>query len=166
MKNKAKANMLRLIVSAIITNLCCCMADTNSLVFTPLKDNQWNHDDTLTFTIPPLGKEGENGISILIHTETYDYTNIAVNISISQDTILYNHHHEFILNECSPIKGIGERYDYTLPVTNIPLCDTLPTTITLTQQLNQRSLSGVREVGILISSPFQQSEETTWKVKW
>lgn len=166
MRNKAKTILQRLTVSAILTTLYCCMADTRHLSFTSIGIEGWNEQDTLTYTITPLRIKGESGISILFHTEGYPYENLSIGITISQDTLIYTQQLEILLNEHNKTKGIGQRYDYIIPVTNLTLCDTLSTSITLTHLLDKPTLTGIREVGILISKPICEKGETVWQVEW
>ena len=142
------------------------MDDVRSLTFNPIPAEGWHHADTLTYTIAPLDIQGKSGISVLLHTEDYAYANIALDIAIAQDTLLYSQRQEFTLDQCTPSKGIGRRYDYTLTITNIALCDTLPTTITLTHQLDTSPLCGIREVGIRINHLVHMPGEVVWKVDW
>lgn len=166
MRSKAKTWCI-LSVSALIAALCSCMADTRHLAFTSIGHDGWTHNDTLTYTIAPLPGVEQGGISLLLHTEGYDYENIAINVTIRQDTILrYSKLHTYLLPHNQPENGIGRRCDYTLPVGNIALCDTLPTTITLTHHLDQPTLTGIREVGIRLSAPLRQPGEPVWEVDW
>lgn len=143
------------------------MADTRQLSFIPIGHDGWAHTDTLTYTIAPMDYTKESGISLLLHTEGYEYKNIAIGITIRQDTtLLYHKQRSYLLSHNTPKNGIGHRCDYTLPIDNITLCDTLPTTITLTQQLDEPTLTGIREVGVRIGSPLHLSGEPVWRVDW
>ena len=169
MRSKAKAHKILLIlsVSTLLTALCSCIDDTRYLAFVSIDQNGWTHTDTLTYTIEPLGNVKRSGISLLLHTEGYAYENVALGITVEQDTtLLYHEQRSYLLKHQNPKNGIGRRCDYTLPIGNMELCDTLPTTISITQQLNQPSLKGIREVGIYISSPLHQPGEPVWKVDW
>lgn len=162
----SKASLL-LYLSVMIANLCSCIADTRHLSFLSIGKDGWAYTDTLTYTIAPLNHVEKSGLSLLLHTEGYAYENIAFDITIYQDTILIYHEQRSYLLEPNLVQsGIGRRYDYTLPISNITLCDTLPTTITIAQQLDQPILTGIREVGIHISEPLRQPGEAVWKVKW
>lgn len=154
-------------MSALTASLCGCMADTRHLDFISIGNDGWKHTDTLTYTITPLPEVELGGVSMLLHTEGYNYENIALNVTIRQDTILrYSKLHTYLLSHNQPKNGVGRRCDYTLPVGNITLCDTLPTTITLTHRLDQSVLTGIREVGIRIGAPLRQPDEPVWKVDW
>ena len=169
MKSKAKAHkiLLLLSVSTLLAALCSCIGDTRFLAFIPMGQDGWAHTDTLSYTAKPLGNVKRCGISLLLHTEGYAYENIAIGITVQQDTtLIYHEQRHYLLKYQNPKKGIGRRCDYTLPIGNMELCDTLPTTITITQQLSQPSLTGIREVGICISSPLHQPGEPVWKVDW
>ena len=167
MKSKANRTLHILSVSALLTVLCSCMADTRHLTFLSLGNEGWGYTDTLTYTIAPLSGIAESGLSILLHTEGYNYGNIALDITVCQDTtLLYHEQHSYLLEHNLPKSGIGRRCDYTLPVGNITVCDTLPTTITLTHRLDEPALMGVREVGILLSVPLRQPGEPVWRVDW
>lgn len=166
MRSKTKMRSM-LCISFLCAILCSCMTDTQHLAFIPVKDNGWAHSDTLTYTFTPLNDMTQGGISLLLHTEGYSYENIALDITIRQDSsLLYHKQRTYLLDYSLPKKGIGSRCDYTLPVGNITFCDTLSTTIVLTQCLDQAILTGIRGVGILISSPMQQPGEPVWRVDW
>ena len=167
MRSKAKRIWHTLSVSALTAALCGCMADTRHLAFLPIGHDGWAHDDTLSYTIAPLAGVEHSGLSLLLQTEGYDYTNIALDITVSQDsTLLLHEQRSYLLDHNLPKHGIGRRNDYTLPVGNITLCDTLPTTITLTHHLAQPQLTGIRSIGIRISKPIPKPGEPVWKVKW
>lgn len=156
-----------LFVSTVTVSLCCCMADTRHLDFIPIGYNGWGYRDTLTYTIESLHGMEQSRISLLLHTEGYSYKNFAIEVAISQDTaLLYFARHDYLLGRSQSKNGIGHRCDYTLPVTNVTLCDTLPTTITVTQQLDQPILKGIREVGIHIGVPLSQPDKPVWRVDW
>ncbi len=166
MRSKAKTWCI-LSVSALIAVLCSCMADTRHLAFTSIGHDGWTHTDTLTYTITPLSGTAQCGLSLLLHTEGYDYENIALDITVSQDTTLLLHEQRsYRLDHNQPKSGIGRRSDYTLPVGNITLCDTLSTLVTLTHRLDQPTLTGIREVGIRLSAPLRQPGEPVWRVDW
>ena len=165
-RSKASALNLALCASAILA-LSSCMADTQQLAFAHLEGEGWVRTDTLSYTLEPMSGVTESGISILLHTEKYEYGNIAFDITIMQDSaLLYHKQHDYLLEECRPQKGIGHRNDYTLPVGNVTLCDTLPTIVTLTQQLDHPHLNGIRKVGIRVSAPMSKPGEPVWKANW
>lgn len=167
MRSKAKRILYTLSVSALTAALCSCMADTQHLAFAPIGHDGWAHTDTLTYNVAPMSRTGQSGLSLLLHTEGYNYKNIALDITVSQDTtLLYHEQRSYLLNHNLPKNGIGRRCDYTLPVGNIALCDTLSTTIMLSHQLDQPVLTGIREIGIRISNPLRQPGEPVWKVDW
>ena len=169
MKSKAKAHkiLLLLSVSTLLAALCSCIGDTRFLAFIPMGQDGWAHTDTLTYTIDPLTGTSKSGVYLLLHTEGYAYGNIALDICIQQDTaLLYHEQRNYILAQGEPKDGIGRRCDYTLPVGNFTLCDTLPTTITLTSQLDPPILTGIREVGIRIAAPMREPGEPVWRVDW
>jgi len=154
-------------MSALTAALCSCMADTRHLDFISIGSNGWKHTDTLTYTIPPLREIGDCGFSLLLHTDNYPYENVALDVTIRQDTTLLLHKEQNFLLDHNPAKrGIGHRCDYTLFIDNIALCDTLPATVTLVQQLVQDTLMGIREVGIRIGAPLYQSNGPEWRVDW
>lgn len=147
--------------------LASCMADTRSLTFAQLSSKGWASTDTLVYTLEPMNGVTEGGISVLLRTENYEYGNIAFAITIEQDsTLLYHEQHDYLLENCKPKKGIGHRNDYTLPIGNVTLCDTLPTIITLTLQLDKPQLTGIREVGIRVADPMRKPGEPVWKANW
>lgn len=154
-------------VSAILAVMSSCMADTRYLTFLHIEHDGWSNTDTLTYTVSPLKGKENLGLTLLLHTEGYEYENVALEITIKQDTtLLYHEQHNYLLKQYLTKKGIGFRNDYTLPIGNIPQCDTIPTTIHLTHQLDQPILTGLREIGVCISSPIRQPGETVWKVNW
>ena len=169
MKSKADAHrtLLALSVSALFMALCSCMGDTKHLAFTPIGKDGWSHADTLTYTIAPLSGMGQGSLSLLFHTENYHYDNIALDIVVCQDTVLIYHElRGYQLEQNQPKRGVGCRCDYTLPVGNITLCDTMPTVIAITHRLDQPVVEGIREVGIRISAPQHQPDGPVWKAHW
>lgn len=165
MTNGNKA--LTLLAVALLSALCSCMNDTRHLAFASIGHDGWAHTDTLTYTIDPLTGTSKSGVYLLLHTEGYAYGNIALDICIQQDTaMLYHEQRNYILAQGEPKDGIGRRCDYTLPVGNVVLCDTLPTTITLAQRLDQPILTGIRDMGIRIASPMREPGEPVWRVDW
>lgn len=169
MSSRVKATVLNisLSVSVLLATLCSCMADTRYLAFAPVGADGWASTDTLTYSVVPLVGVKQGGVYLLLHTEGYRYGNIAIEVSIRQDTtLLYNGQHSYLLSDNDAKSGIGHRYDYVLPIANITLCDTLATNIILTQQLDQSLLPGIREVGIRIGDVMRQPSEPMWKVDW
>lgn len=167
MRERDKA-WLALCMSAVLAVLGGCMADTRHLAFIPIGYEGWADTDTLTYTLNPLnGVEQGGELSLLLHTERYRYENIALGITIRQDTVLVRHEQRnYILGQHRAKKGVGHRSDYVLPVGNVVLCDTLPTTITLTHQLNQSILKGVRGIGVRIGTPLQPTSKPRWQSDW
>ena len=162
-----RSKVLTLLVSAMLTALCSCMNDTRHLAFASIGGDGWGRTDTLTYTIAPLTGMNKGGVHLLLHTEGYEYGNIALDISVQQDTaLLYHEQRSFLLDENLAKRGIGRRCDYTLPVGNITFCDTLPATIVLIQKLDQPILFGIREVGVRIASPMRLLGEPVWRVNW
>ena len=169
MRSKVKplSTFRKFSVSVLLSALCSCMTDTQHLTFLPIGNDGWTHADTLNYDIAPLDGIANSGISVLLHTEGYAYGNIALGITIRQDTsLVYHEQRSFLLDRTNSKSGIGRRYDYTLPIGNVTLNDTLPTTITLTQQLDQPALTGIREIGIRMSKPLPKPGEAIWKVEW
>lgn len=169
MTEKSKLSLLSTVlsVSGLLASLCGCMSDTRHLSFVSIEHDSWTQTDTLTYTIAPMAGAGRSGIFLLLHTEGYEYGNIAFDITIKQDTtLLYHERRSYLLESSRPHKGIGDRCDYTLPVGNFTLCDTLPTTITLTCQLDQPILTGIREVGIHIATAMSDPGDPVWHVNW
>ena len=156
-----------LAVSFVLTFLCGCMPDTKSIAFAPIDTDGWARTDTLMYTIAPLEGEKRSGISLLLHTEGYAYANLSLDITIQQDScLLYNEQRHYLLCENSPKPGIGRRCDYILPIDNFTLCDTLPTIVTLTQQLDVPSLAGIQRVGVHVGRPIRKPGEPIWRVDW
>ena len=166
MRSRAKA-LHTFFVLGLIAGLCSCMADTRFVTFVPIGQKGWVCSDTLRCMIPPLRGVGGCRVSLLFHTEGYGYENFAVDVDICQDSVqLYRKQHHYLLGEIPSAKGIGRRCDYTLPVSNLVLCDTLPTTVTLVHQMELPALMGIREVGVCIGEPMHESAEEVWRVVW
>lgn len=161
---RSKIKVLTLL--SILTILIGCMGNTHYLAFEPVDVAGWSRCDTLIYTILPIERHSQMGISVLLNTEDYPYQNIALDITIAQDTLLYHEQQEFTLSQCKPKSGIGRRCDYTLPITNITLCDTLPTTLTLTHQLEQPTLKGIREVGVSVGALISKPGDVIWQIEW
>ncbi len=164
-----RSNGLGLLLSTVVllTAICGCMTDTRHLTFTTIKHDGWKQTDTLIYTIASMGSVEKGGISLLLHTDGYEYENIALGITIKQDTsLLYQDQRNYLLEQNLPQRGIGRRCDYTLPIGNFTLCDTIPITITLTQRLDQPTLTGIHKIGVRIASPMREPGEPIWKVDW
>lgn len=150
------------------------MGDAKHLVFSPIMPDGWSAADTLHYALVPVPKcqplsatvYNEYGMSVLLHTENYVYRNIALRVIVEQDSLLYDAHHAFMLDECDPIQGIGQRYDYTLPIANITYNDTLPLTILLQHDMDTICLPGIRSVGVRIGARNRMPGEVVWKVDW
>lgn len=166
MRSKANTSCL-LLVAVLLAALCSCMDDARHLAFTVLKTKEWGQGDTLSYIIPPLEGTGCCGISLLLHTDGYEYENIAIDITIRQDSMLcYHDQRSYQLSADEPKEGIARRCYYTLPIDNVELCDTLPTVVTLTHQLDQPVLKGVDKVGVRIGKRMRQPGEVVWQVDW
>ena len=173
-KSKTRVLCLTLCVATLQVVLYSCIADTRHLVFATINRDGWAHTDTIAYTIIPLpgnsntlGSDQKSSISLLLHTEAYKYSNIAIDIIIEQNnSLLYHELRSYQLDSCHPKNGIGHRHDYILPIGNITLCDTLPFDIILTQQLDQPLLVGIREVGVRIGTPMCEPGEPIWKANW
>lgn len=161
---RSKIKILTLL--SILTVLTGCMDNIHYLIFKSVDTAGWSRCDTLIYTIPPIERHSQIGISVLLNTEAYPYQNIAFDITIAQDTLLYHEQQEYTLSQCTPKSGIGGRCDYTLPITNITLCDTLPTTLTLIHQLEQPTLKGIREVGISVGALIPKPGDVIWQIEW
>ena len=169
MANRSKSSALAIFisVSALFTLLCSCIADTKYIAFTSIAQEGWSQADTLCYTIPSLGGVDRSSVSLLLQTEGYSYENIALDITIQQDTtLLYHELRSYLLCYSQPKRGIGNQCSYTLSVGNVSLCDTLPATITLVQQLDQPILSGIRKVGVRLGAPMSEPGAPVWKVDW
>jgi len=107
------------------------------------------------------------GFELLLHTENYRYANIGFHLSIEQDSIvLYSDSIHTMLGESNPTRGIARRCDYTIPITNLTLCDSMHTTIRVTHLMSEHTLKGIREIGIRIGSPVRRPGEVVWQVEW
>ena len=154
-------------MSALLAALCSCMEDTKSLTFAALEQEGWRRTDTLTYVIPPLKGTVDCGVSLLLHTEGYGYENIALGIDIRQDSIqLYHKQRHYQLSEVPSATGIARRCDYTLPVGNLTLCDTLPTTVTIIHHMEPSLLTGIQRVGIRTGRLVNETDSVIWRVDW
>lgn len=148
--------------------LCGCMEkETHHLSFAPIHTDGWEVKDTIIFTTDTLQTSTKMGVELLLHTENYSFANIGFRISIEQDSIiLYSDTIHTKLEESSPTKGLARRCDYTIPITNLALCDSTHTTIKVTHLMNEQTLKGIREIGIKIGSPVRHPGEVVWQVEW
>lgn len=166
--------LLKRLAWLIPTFLCGCMGDATHLVFSPMEAEGWDAADTLHYAIMPAPKLqpllmagcNEYGMSVLLHTNGYAYRNFALHVIVEQDSLLYDAHHTFMLDECEPTMGVGLRCDYTLPIANITYNDTLPLAISLQHDMDTICLPGIRSVGVRIGSRHRESGEVVWHVKW
>jgi hypothetical protein len=150
------------------------MGDATHLVFSSIAPEGWDAADTLRYTmmpaprLQPLLPAGNNayGMSVLFHTDKYTYSNIAFRVVVEQDSLLYDAHHTFMLDECVSIQGIGQRYDYTLPIANITYNDTLPLAVSLLHDMDTICLPGIRSVGVRIGACHRMPGEVVWQVNW
>ena len=166
MRSKANTSCL-LLVAVLLAALCSCINDAQHLAFTILKTKEWGQGDTLSYIIPPLEGAGCCGVSLLLYTDGYEYENIAVDVTIRQDSMLrYHDLRSYLLSEDDPKEGVARRCYYTLPIDDVELCDTLPTVVTLTHQLDQPVLKGVDKVGVCIGKRMRQPGEVVWRVNW
>lgn len=162
---KTYKTIIALLLPAV---LCGCMEkDIHHLSFASIHTDGWKAGDTLTFTADTLQRSTKKGFELLLHTENYSFANIGFHISIEQDScVLYSDSIHTKLEESSPAKGIARRCDYTIPITNLTLCDSTHTTIKLTHLMNEHTLKGIREIGIRIGSPVRHPGEVVWQVEW
>ena len=166
--------LLKCLVWLIPTCLCGCMGDTTHLVFSLIAADGWRATDTLHYSIMPTPQHQslssaeyhECGMSVLLHTDEYAYRNIAFRVIVEQDSLLYDAHHTFMLGECEPVQGIGQRCDYTLPITNITYNDTLPLVISLQHNMDTICLPGIRSVGVRLGACNKMPGEIVWQVEW
>ena len=169
MANRSKRSALAIFisVSALFTMLCSCIADTKYIAFTSIAQEGWLQGDTLCYTIPSLGGVGRGSVSLLLQTEGYAYENIALGITIQQDTtLLYHEERSYLLSNSQPKHGIGNQCSYTLSLGNVSFCDTLPTTITLVHHLDLPLLAGIRKVGVRLGTPVSEPGAPVWRVDW
>lgn len=164
MRSKTKASWLLFVLVMLV--LYGCMADTRYLSFAIIEKEGWGHADTLTYSIPPLVGIGDNGIYLLFHTEGYEYKNIAIDITVTQDSNqLYKEQVNYLLDGVVSTGGIGRRCDYKLPVNDIVFCDTMPVEITLAHRMEGDKLLGICKVGILVEESDALTAEP-WNVDW
>ena len=165
-RNKRLRSFTHLSAWFIPSLLCCCMGDTTHLEFASIAPQGWTDADTLRYTVAPTAEGGERGISVLLRTDSYPYKNIVLHVTIAQDSLLHNAQHTFMLDECSPSKGIGQRHDYTLPIGNIMFNDSTPISITLLHRMDTTALPGIHAVGIQCGTHIPEPGEVIWQVKW
>ena len=150
-----------------IAALCSCMGDTRQLSFATPNATGWAMGDTLTWVIDTLKAKGESGIELLLQTDGYTYSNIALHICLMQDsTILYNAPMNIALSEATPTHGLAQRCDYTVPIGNIDLTDSTHTTIRMVHQMSDTLLKGISRIGFRIGSPARRPGEVVWQVEW
>lgn len=151
----------------MLTALSSCMSDVSFTTFRTIDSGRWGQTDTLTIQVDSLEMSGKHGVELLLHTEEYPYANIALNLSICQDTtLLLDTIIAYDLAAELGTRSIGSRSDYSLLIGNIILCDMLPITMQLTHQMADSQLKGVREVGVRIGEPIGLPKETVWRVEW
>ena len=169
MKRQNKPHSLHktILTLLMLSALSSCMSDVSYTAFRTIDSSKWSQTDTLIYQTDTLEMSGMRGVQLLLHTEEYPYTNIALNIVIKQNTtLLLDTVALYDLTTEAKTHTFGCRNDYTLSVGNITLCDTLPTTIQLTHQMTDSTLRGIREAGILIGDPIGLPKETVWRVEW
>ena len=157
-----------LVVTLFTVALCSCIEKgTHSLSFATIPPEGWEANDTLTFIADTLPRSTMKGFELLLHTENYRYANIGFHLSIEQDSIvLYSDSIHTMLEESNPARGIARRCDYTIPITNLTLCDSMHTTVRVTHLMSEHTLKGIREIGIRIGSPVRHPGEVVWQVEW
>ena len=148
-----------------------CMGDTSQLAFIPVSAEGWAAGDTLHCTLEPSllaqpARGGERGVYVLLHTDGYAYRNLALCIGIEQDTLLCDTVRTYWLDECAMTRKIGSCCEYTLPVGNVAVNDTLPLNITLQHRMDTLRLAGIRAIGIRVASHIAQPGEVVWHVDW
>ena len=151
----------------MLAALCSCMGNARYTVFCPIGPKGWRQTDTLTYAIDTLDINDECEIQLLLHTESYPYTNITLHMTARQDTlVVVDTIATYDLARESSTKGMGHRYDFLLSIGKITLCDSFPTTIHLTHRMTDTLLKGVRQVGIEIREQKMESDEIVWHVAW
>lgn len=164
--NKHLGSFKYLSAWVISSLLCCCIEDTTHLEFVPIESCGWAYTDTLCYTMPPATEAGEHGVSVLLHTNNYIFQNLVLHVTIAQDTLLHDAQHVYRLDECSPIRGIGRRCDYTLPIGNIVFNDSTPIHIALQHRMDTTTLPGIHAAGIHCGPHIPEPGEVIWQVKW
>lgn len=155
------------IILLLSTTLCGCMKNVTHLSFVPINLEGWDRRDTLKYSVDTLNTPKEKGVELLFHTDGYAYTNLTVHLCITQDsTVLYDEEINATLQQSAPSRGIGQRQDYTIPITNLPQGNTTHTEIRVSHQMSDTLLRGVRAVGIRIGSPVRHPGEVIWQVEW
>lgn len=164
--NKHLSSFKHLSAWGISSLLCCCIGETTHLEFAPIASEGWAYTDTLCYTMTPATEAGERGVSVLLRTDNYIYQNLALHVTIAQDTLLHDMRHTYKLDECSPSRGIGLRCDYTLPIGNIVFNDSTLIIIALQHRMDTTTLPGIHAVGIHCRPHIPEPGEVIWQVKW
>lgn len=143
------------------------MKDTRQLSFVTTAPDGWTAGDTLTLVIDTLERGGTHGVELLLHTEDYAYTNLAMHLSIAQDTVLlYDGQLTFDLKQMEQSGGIARRCDYVVPIGNLELADSTHTTVSVRHRMSDTLLHGIGHIGIRIGSPARRPGEVVWQVEW
>lgn len=151
----------------LATALCGCMGDTRQLSFVATAPGGWAADDTLTLVIDTLDKTRTNGVELLLHTEDYAYTNLALHLRVKQDTaLLYDEQLTIDLKQMKQSEGIAQRCDYVVPLGNMELADSTHTTVSVKHLMSDTLLRGIGRIGIRIGSPARRPGEVVWQVEW
>ena len=151
----------------LATALCGCMKDTRQLTFATTEPDGWAAGDTLTLAIDTLTRTGTHGVELLLHTDGYAYTNLALHVSMVQDTtVLYDEQLTIDLKQMKQASGIAQRCDYVVPLANMELSDTTHTTVNVYHRMSDTLLCGIGRIGIRIGSPARRPGEVVWQVEW
>lgn len=138
------------------------------MLFKTFPSEGWNRTDTLKWRLPASNTNGNKaGVSLLLRTEQYPYSNIAVEVIVYVDTTnLLHERKQFVLSESSsqPTHIVGNRFDYTLPIGNTDTRDTF--NICVLHLMADTLLKGTHQVGIKAGQPLCDEEEVVWKVRW
>ena len=105
MKNKDKALQLtrKMLVVILMAMLYGCLSETHHLGFVSVGQEGWTSTDTISYVVPPLGTCEKHGVALLLLTEGYEYANIALDVTIKQDSVsLYHEQSNFDLVKIAP----------------------------------------------------------------
>lgn len=168
---KRKANLTTphksLLILLMLAALSSCMSDVSYMAFRTINPKGWCQADTLTYSIDSLERSGAYGMYLLLHTEGYSYANIALNIIVTQDSVvLLDTVARYDFSVSSAAHSVARRADYAFPLCDVELCDSSSTVMSISHLMSDDPLKGIREVGIRLEAPIHKPQEIEWRVSW
>lgn len=151
----------------MLAALSSCMGNVSYMAFRTIDPKGWSQMDTLSYPVDSLECHGSYGIHLLLHTEEYPYTNLALNITVKQDSVLLlDTVARYDLNTSSAVRSVPHRSDYVFPLCEVELCDTSSMEVYISHLMKDSHLKGLREVGIRLELPMRKLQEPEWRVSW